>query len=94
MEQDMESWIRYSVAVYVGLLLAGAAINPGDIHLGPAASADTAWYDQPMLIILPVRHNADVHDVLVKYKQPVHAQDSSVAPLRWSTAKSTPPASL
>lgn len=41
---NMESWIRYSVAVYVGLLLAGAAMYTNDVQLGPAASADTGWY--------------------------------------------------
>lgn len=43
----MESWIRYSVAVYVGLLLAGAAMYTNDVQLGPAASADTGWYYAP-----------------------------------------------
>lgn len=43
----MESFVRYSVAVYVGLLLAGAAIYPNDVQISPAASADTMWYRTP-----------------------------------------------
>lgn len=35
----MHSWVRYSVAVYVGLLLAGAAVLPTDAELERAASA-------------------------------------------------------
>ena len=49
----MESWVRYSVAVYAGLLLAGAFVSsgpavaahirPGDV---PAALLGDAW-DEP-----------------------------------------------
>ena len=35
----MDSWVRYSVAVYMGLLLAGAAVFPTEAELERAASA-------------------------------------------------------
>ncbi len=85
----MHSWVRYSVAVYVGLLMAGAAVLPPDVELERAASAKPEvrqgkiyqpqtglWYDLLPLSAEETSPQAKTPSYLVAEDAPASTQTS------------------
>lgn len=78
----MESWVRYSVAVYVGLLLAGASVGAPDGPLGRRVQARMTAQEirqSPMFKEAAAEHGLllDRHGQVLQQVQQVDADDAA-----------------